>query len=85
MNEKEFEKYREEAIRFYLARCLEMKLVSFKRKKDFKALFSLFNSAIRVSFDKGQLSVYGKDKKLKDRSLASTRFWKDMEKRYEVR
>jgi hypothetical protein len=84
MNEKEFEKFREEAIRFYLARCLEMKLVSFKRKKDFKALFSLFNSAIRVSFDKGQLSVYEKIKNSK-RSLASDRFWKDMEKRYEIR
>ena len=84
MNEKEFDKYREEAIRFYLARCLEMKLVSFKRKKDFKALFSLFNSAIRVSFEKGQLSVYEKIKNSK-RSLASDRFWKDMEKRYEIR
>ena len=84
MTEKEFDKYREEAIRFYLARCLEMKLVSFKRKKDFKALFSLFNSAIRVSFDKGQLSVYDKIKNSKT-NLTSTRFWKDMEKRYEVR
>ena len=84
MMDKEFDKYREEAIRFYLARCLEMKLVSFKRKKDFKALFSLFNSAIRVSFEKGQLSVYEKIKNSK-RSLASDRFWKDMEKRYEVR
>ena len=84
MTDKEFEKYREEAIRFYLARCLEMKLVSFKRKKDFKALFSLFNSAIRVSFDKGQLSVYDKIKNSKT-NLTSTRFWKDMEKRYEVR
>jgi len=84
MTEKEFEKFREEAIRFYLARCLEMKLVSFKRKKDFKALFSLFNSAIRISFDKGQLSVYDKIKNSKT-NLTSTRFWKDMEKRYEVR
>ena len=84
MNEKEFDKYREEAIRFYLARCLEMKLVSFKRKKDFKALFSLFNSAIRVSFEKGQLSVYEKIKNSKT-NLTSTRFWKDMEKRYEIR
>jgi hypothetical protein len=83
MTEKEFDKYRQEAIRFYLARCLEMKLVSFKRKKDFKALFSLFNSAIKVSFDKGQLSVYEKIKNSK-RSLASDRFWKDMEKRYEI-
>jgi serine/threonine-protein kinase RIO1 len=48
MNEKEFDEYRQEAIRFYLARCLEQKIISFKRKKDFKALFSLFNSAIRV-------------------------------------
>jgi hypothetical protein len=84
MNEKEFEKFREEAIRFYLARCLEQKIISFKRKKDFKALFSLFNSAIRVSFEKGQLSVYEKIKNSKT-NLTSTRFWKDMEKRYEIR
>jgi len=84
MTEKEFDEYRQEAIRFYLARCLEQKLVSFKRKKDFKALFSLFNSAIRVSFDKGQLSVYEKIKNSKT-NLTSTRFWKDMEKRYEIR
>jgi hypothetical protein len=84
MTEKEFDEYRQEAIRFYLARCLEQKLVSFKRKKDFKALFSLFNSAIKVSFDKGQLSVYEKIKNSKT-NLTSTRFWKDMEKRYEVR
>jgi hypothetical protein len=84
MTEKKFDEYRQEAIRFYLARCLEQKLVSFKRKKDFKALFSLFNSAIKVSFDKGQLSVYEKIKNSKT-NLTSTRFWKDMEKRYEVR
>jgi hypothetical protein len=65
MTEKKFDEYRQEAIRFYLARCLEQKLVSFKRKKDFKALFSLFNSAIKVSFDKGQLSVYEKIKNSK--------------------
>lgn len=84
MTEKEFEKFREEALRWHLARCLEQKIISFKRKKDFKALYSLFNSAIRVSFDKGQLSVYEKIKNSK-RSLASDRFWKDMEKRYEIR
>jgi hypothetical protein len=54
-----------------------------KRKKDFKALFSLFNSAI-ISFEKGQLSVYEKIKRLKKKS-SKHRFWKDMEKRYEVR
>ena len=70
MTEKEIIKFKKEAVEWHLARCLEMKLVSFKTKKELNALCSLFNSAISLSFEKGQLSAYKDSKKtFKDKFL----------------
>ncbi len=82
MTDNEFEKFEQRALEFYLARCFETKIASFRRKKELRILSSLFRAAISSSYEKGQLSVYEKINTSK-KSTARNRFWKDMDSRYE--
>jgi hypothetical protein len=72
MTEKEFYKFRKEALVFYLSRCLENNLINNKlsKNKNLNVLSSLFGAAIDIAFKKGQLSAYEDCKKtFKDKFL----------------
>jgi len=72
MTEKEFYKFRNDAIVFYLSRCLENNLINNKlsKNKNLNLLADLFGAAIDIAFEKGELSAYECSKKtFKDKFL----------------
>ena len=65
MTKKEFYKFRNDAIVFYLSRCLERNLINNKlsKNKNLNLLADLFGTAIDTAFEKGELSAYECSKK----------------------